>query len=277
MYAQLGNIRFEGLKGFLSIARTRAARYAEMDRLDGKARLQRTGDELETLSFDLRLHQGFSNLTADLATLNRYQADGEVLPLIDGAGELLGNFVLRRMEEKPEIQDTQGRAISVLLKVELAEFVGEIDQPAEGFASSADRVVPVRLVRIATTVTASTVQSVSDTELNAAAAAADIERAAISPSERSSLFARAASRVKQVQAKAQESIEKIQDFNSVAQSAPNLLTAVQTVKDNADLFAAAILSGDLTNALSTGRNLNDSLSLTQAARFPLTLKLILKQ
>lgn len=277
MYAQLGNIRFEGLKGFLSIARTRAARYAEMDRLDGKARLQRTGDELETLSFELRLHRGFSSLTADLATLNRYQSDGEVLPLIDGAGELLGNFVLRRMEETPEIQDSQGRAISVLLKVELAEFVGEIAQPAQGFASSADRVVPIRLVRLATTVTASTVQSIAAAELSAAAAAADIERAAISPSERVSLFARAASRVKQTQAQALETISKIQQFNSVAQSAPNLLAAVQTVKDNADVFAAAILSGDLTNALSTGRSLNSSLSVTQAARFPLTLKLILRQ
>jgi len=248
-----------------------------MNRLDGKARLQRTGDELETLSFDLRLHRGFSQLEQDLNTLNRYQTDGEVLPLIDGTGELLGNFVIRRTEESPEIQGPDGRAISVILKVELAEYVGDIVEPAQGFASSPDRVIPLRLVRVPTTVTAAVVSETTSAELSAEAAFEDIQRSAATASERPALFARAASRVEQARAKISDAIEKVQEFNSIAQTAPNMLTALQSVRSNVVVFAQAIASGDLTNALSTGQNLNDSLSITQAARAPLVRKIILRQ
>jgi len=225
----------------------------------------------------LRLHQGFSQLDTDLAQLNQYQEDGEVLPLIDGTGELLGNFVIRRMEESPEIHGPTGRAISVILKVELTEYVGEIVEPAQGFASSPDRVIPLRLVRVPTTVTAAIVSETTSAELSAAAAFEDVQRSAPTASERPALFARASSRVEQSRVKITDAIDKVQNFNSIAQQAPNMLSALQTVLANIEVFATAVASGDLTNALSTGENLNESLSVTQAARAPLIRKIILRQ
>jgi len=60
MYYQLGNIRFEGLKGLTGYDVTEGARFGEIQTIGGKAKLQKVGDELTSITLEARLHNGFS-------------------------------------------------------------------------------------------------------------------------------------------------------------------------------------------------------------------------
>ena len=99
MYAQLGDIRFEGLKGFNSWERTQGADLAEMQRIGGKPRLQRTSTPLDTIRLTIRLNILFCNPRAEFDRLSQACADGQVLPLITGRGRLVGDFVIRQLKE----------------------------------------------------------------------------------------------------------------------------------------------------------------------------------
>lgn len=284
MYAQLGNIRFEGLKGFLSFQRVRASRYAEMPRVDGKSRLQRTGEELEAINFELRLHSVFGDVLTDYGTLDGYRQDGEVLPLIDGDGLVLGNFVIVRISDTPEISGITGKPISLNVAVELKEFVdpnpsATVRRQAiqNGFATDASKVVPIQLVRIGTTPAAVTVQSVQGSALNSSAAIADVVKASSAPDQKESLFARASKKIENAVAAAQDAIDKLQDIQSLAAKAPALLAVMQTVYENAVLMGTRLAEGDLTNALSQGAVLGDSLLFIDDAVRPLNLALILRE
>lgn len=284
MYAQLGNIRFEGLKGFLSFRRTRTAKYAEMPRLDGKALIQRTGDELETISIDVRLHSAFGDVLADYNALDTYRQDGEVLPLIDGDGLVLGNFVITSISDSPEISGLTGKPISTELAIELKEYIdpspaatAQRQAIADGFATSAAKVIPIRLVRIGTTPAAATVQSIQAAELNSQAAIADVRKAAVAPEQKESLFQRAAVKAEDAVLAAQDAITKLQDFASLAAKAPALLVVVESVRDNAILMGTRIQEGDITNALSQADTLGDSLLGIEDAVRPINLALITRE
>ena len=284
MYAQLGNIRFEGLKGFLSFRRTRAAKYAEMPRMDGKPRLQRTGDELETVAFDLRLHSAFGSVLDDYDTLDGYRQDGEVLPLIDGDGLVLGNYVIISISDSPEISGLTGKPISTELSVELKEFIdpnpaatAHRQAIADGFATSAAKVIPIRLVRIGTTPAAVTVQSVQAAELNSQAAIADVQKAAVAAEQKETLFRQAAVKAEDAVLAAQDAVTKLQDFSSLAAKAPALLATMESIRDNAELLGTRLLEGDITNALAQSTTLGDSLLGVGDAVRPINTSLILRE
>jgi Phage P2 GpU len=69
MYAQLGNIIFEGLKGFTSFEESYAVNYAQHERIKGKPRLEPVGDNLDTISFEMYLHADFTDPDEAIETL----------------------------------------------------------------------------------------------------------------------------------------------------------------------------------------------------------------
>ena len=121
MYAQLGNIRFEGLKGFSSFSHERGVNYAQHELINGKPRLQAVGDNLDTISFGMYLHSEFTNLEADIETLRLAMQNREVLPLLLGNGRILGFFVIPNFSQINSFTDPLGNLIEVTLSVELLE------------------------------------------------------------------------------------------------------------------------------------------------------------
>jgi len=125
MYAQLGNIRFEGLKGFSTFSKTVAVAYAQHARINGKARLEATGDELDAISFDMLLHANFTDPEADIDQIETACTDREVLKLILGNGNIVGDFVITSIEDVIEFTDPKGNIISATLSISLLESYNE--------------------------------------------------------------------------------------------------------------------------------------------------------
>jgi hypothetical protein len=72
-------------------------------------------------------------------------------------------------------------------------------------------------------------------------------------------------------------IEKIQAANSVANKAPNLLAAAESMADNSELMIQRIAEGDLTNALAQSSAFSDSMKGLGLALLPLDLTIVLRQ
>jgi len=121
MYAQLGNIRFEGLKGFSNFSHERGVNYAQHELINGKPRLQAVGDNLDSISFGMYLHSEFTNPEADIETLRNAMQNREILPLILGNGRVLGFFVIPNFSQDNSFTDPAGNLIECTLSVELLE------------------------------------------------------------------------------------------------------------------------------------------------------------
>jgi len=121
MYAQLGNIRFEGLKGFSNFSHERGVNYAQHELINGKPRLQAVGDNLDSISFGMYLHSEFTNPEADIEALRLSMQNREILPLILGNGRVLGFFVIPNFSQVNSFTDPLGNLIEVTLSVELLE------------------------------------------------------------------------------------------------------------------------------------------------------------
>jgi len=121
MYAQLGNIRFEGLKGFSNFSHERGVNYAQHELINGKPRLQAVGENLDLISFGMYLHSEFTNPEADIETLRLAMQNREILPLILGNGRVLGFFVIPSFSQDNSFTDPNGNLIEVTLSVELLE------------------------------------------------------------------------------------------------------------------------------------------------------------
>lgn len=286
MYFQLGNIRFEGLKGLTGYDVTEAARFGEIATFGGKARLHKTGDELTTINIEARFHRGFSGASPDddLQELRDRMAAGDALAFSNGAGDLIGNFVIVSITPVPEIVDGSGVTISTLATISLREFVDPTPETTaaralqgSGFATDVRKVLPVIVARIGSTADALTSASVRSTTTNALSAIADIQSVEANPSAQVSIFARAAAKIDQATVSAQSAIEKIQTTASIAAKAPALLETIEDVYDNLVVMGQRISDGDLTNALSQATTLNESVNNIGASILPLDVSIILRE
>jgi phage protein U len=276
MYAQLGNIRFEGLRGFTSLGREREATFAELPLLDGKARLQRLGSALDAIKFDMLLRREFTDPVADLAEMNDLRENGEVLPLLTGDGAFIGNFVITRLTDSTDETDTTGVPVSITISVELKEFVdpnpeatADADAKKAAFATSPQKVVPVTVERAGTTPAAVTSGSVRESSGACNSAVSDVKKAAVNTDQEQSLLQRAGESLKNAQDKAQTAIQNLQDYASLQAVAPALLATVQQVAANAGTLKALIASGDLTNALTQADTLSASVGNMDSSVRPL--------
>ena len=125
MYAQLGNIRFEGLKGFYNFSHERSVNYAQHELINGKPRLQAVGDNLDSISFGMYLHSEFTNPEADIEAMRLAMQERTVLPLILGNGRVLGFFVIPNFSQMNSFTDPLGNLIEATLTVDLLESFSE--------------------------------------------------------------------------------------------------------------------------------------------------------
>lgn len=276
MYAQLGNVRFEGLRGFTSLKREREATYAELQLLDGKARLQRLGSSLDSISFDMLLRREFTDPVADLSELNGLRETGEVLPLLTGDGYFIGNYVITKISDTTDETDLSGVPISVSLTIELKEFIdpnpeATASQKArdDAFATNPAKVVPVKIERSGTTPAAVTSAAVRETSGSSNSATNDIAKAAVDPTQGASLLQRAGQSLKNAQTKTQTAIQNLQDYASLQSVAPNLLLSIQGVAANVVLLKSYVDSGDLTNALTQSEALSAAVGHMDSSVGPL--------
>lgn len=123
MYAKLGDIVFDQLKGFNDFNKTGSANYAEHKPIIGKPRLQPVGTSLDELSLSMRLHSSFCNPIEELALLKKYRDTNQVLELSFGVGRKEGNFVITSINDAVEDANPGGEIFSYMVSCTLKEFV----------------------------------------------------------------------------------------------------------------------------------------------------------
>lgn len=122
MYAQLGNIVFELAYGFETYEDTTSAVYAEHALIENKPRLQRTGNGLDEISFALDLHIGFCNPDNEWQRIRQAKDLGEVLTLVWGTGEVVGDFVIMTAKRNIQKTDRDGFVFWAKVDVSLKEY-----------------------------------------------------------------------------------------------------------------------------------------------------------
>ncbi|MEX3690084.1 phage tail protein [Paraburkholderia sp. BR14263] len=93
LYALLGDVQF-GLPAYFTGSETRfGAEYAEHKLIDGKPRLQSTGDKLDEITWNVVFHAGFCDPEAELQKLRKLIASHTAAPLHFANGDYKGTFV----------------------------------------------------------------------------------------------------------------------------------------------------------------------------------------
>lgn len=122
MYAQLGSIKFEALRGFEALSDKKEAGYSEHALIDNKPRLQRSGSALQEFDMSIRFHVAFCDPESEYDALDKYREDGEVLPFVLGTGHYEGDFVITTLTRRFNQTDKDGNVVEMECDLNLKEF-----------------------------------------------------------------------------------------------------------------------------------------------------------
>lgn len=125
MYAQLGNIIFPASTGFQEFSHKTETSVAIHDRIDGKPRLQKTGEKLDVVSIKLKYHFLQVDPEAKIQELEDAKILAEPMPLVFGNGFYVGDFVLSSVERGYIQTDDFGNILEVDITLGLLEYVIE--------------------------------------------------------------------------------------------------------------------------------------------------------
>lgn len=123
MYAQIGDIVLSGHYGFTSFSSDDGSSIVEHALIDGKPKLQATGEALTKLTFSVNMNKGFINPEAEISKFKNYISNVEPVPFTLGTGEFLGYYVLTTIKVNIEQTDNDGRIIQCTVDLAASEFV----------------------------------------------------------------------------------------------------------------------------------------------------------
>lgn len=285
MYYQLGDITFEGAYGPISISSQHSGRYADLPLVNGGSQLQKTGDALVTVNFDILLHFTFADVAEAISTFEVYREEGSIVPFTDGTGADYGTYVVSSYNITRKQANPQGETVSANLSVTLTEYIdpdpaatilAQARKNASGLEESG--ATPSVVEALPPTDTGVVVLSISSASDSALFADQRLDRAIESPSERAGLLTQVADLYKQTQTSLETAAAKITEVQTIQAQAEGLLEAVTSAQTVAAAAEQAAIAGDLTNAktqslttlasIDTASGLAQGLSLNLISRRP---------
>lgn len=260
MYAILGDIRFEGYKGFSDFSATNETVLSEHSVIEGKPRLQKTGEKLEEISLKFLLHSRYTNPEADLETLQSYRRDARVVPFIAGSGYNYGDFAVKSISRTLIQTDNDGNIIGIEVEVSLIEVfnIGAKKKPAgERLATKEPNIsVSPRLPQL-TDPQAISVE-LRTINIQTSAMEKDISEA----SRVSSKVARTLRTSKERINKVRNSLEKIEQVGTATSNIIAMYDAMKgqaaTVRNATEALAIFVEDGDINSAVFASGQLRNS-------------------
>jgi phage protein U len=122
-HALLGEIALDLITYFEGMEFKFGADYAEHALIEGKPRLQWTGDKLDEATWSLVFHAGFCDPERELLKLKSAVAKHEALPLVFSNGDYKGWFVPTEVTVTAQQTMTDGTSIWIEAKLTLREYV----------------------------------------------------------------------------------------------------------------------------------------------------------
>lgn len=272
MYAQLGDIKFQGAKGFSSLEQTFSMNYAQHDRIKGKPSIEAVGSALDTISFTMYLHSQFTNPEDDIEAIRVNMINKEILPLVLGNGIVVGNFVITDFNKSTTFTDPMGNIIEANIGVNLLESFS--DDPLrdsqkkaieKAFATNS-RSSNVRSVQVAD-LSRGMVVSNNVSEINSSAKIVNqyVASAEKNPKTIAYYSKKIGESLKDMEGKISEVngiIENSTDINSLAPNMPAALNRVYTSIQN---MKGSLPITDINSFKDLGSNLQTSTSLLQTS------------
>lgn len=267
MYAQLGEIVFEGLKGFDSFNDSRSTNYAEHALIEGKPRLQRVGTNLQEISLSVLLHASFCSPEVEYAAMDDARENGEVLPFVLGNGIYVGDFVIVSLQKEVIQTDFQGNIVSQSVSLSLKEYYfadrlqrKQLEAKQKAFATSSGGATPLRTVLPAPPSLGKVILlKVKSTKLEGATVNDLVAKAIQSPSQYASVSSRIEGSLSKITASMERVQEQIVDpflqplTTTMPAAVSTVLTAVQNLKSVLpidDINDVSRLNSALQNSIS---------------------------
>lgn len=266
MFAQLGNIKFEGVKGLDSMSRRRDSILAEHAVILGKPRLQKIGNGLDRYSIVAHFHTAFCVPEDELSALNNYRLSGEILPFILGTGEILGSFVIASLQDDPVAFDGLGGVVDLYVAIELTENY-DPDAEATKEAQARDNAPAIRLpttqpIRdtggLPPTPAALVSEDFSEASVMAGAIDGDLGKAERIPEREDYYYGRIKKALDKIEDVMSEGTAKLNELSDLTTQFPNLLTSAAAVANAAATFKSAFPPGFISDL----KAVNSSLQLS---------------
>jgi phage protein U len=272
MYAQLGSIVFDGAFGPTQQQSKVSQSIAQHALIDGKPRLQRLGVGLEELSLDLTLHSSFIDPEAAIAALRSAIEDGEVMPLLNGNGEFVGNFVVSEITNTLVQTDRAGLIILAKVSVSLIEYVApdelgskEAGARKAGFANADNKPLlrPIQPQNQGFAIDA--MSSLTEVRSESAGVNTAITNAVTNPSVQASETSKALRGLKKMREALENYGRKLQNVRDYVDNYEQLQSAVSDTRGALDSTESALLDGDLNGAFTANQEMQRATSRTTGA------------
>lgn len=127
-YAILGDLLFRVLVGWEDFEASRSVSYPEHAVIEGKPKLQYTGDGLETLTLSLRVHISYCDPDFSISHLRKRMDAHKAMPLILANGYYRGRYVITDLVEILRHTDHLGNTLLADLRLTLKEWAGTDSQ-----------------------------------------------------------------------------------------------------------------------------------------------------
>lgn len=126
MFAQLGDIVFDGVLGPEALSISGEETYAEHALINVRPKLDHTGTGLRTINMTIQFHFQFCTPETQSAAMWKHKEQADILTFVLGNGRIIGDFVITAITETPSQTDGFGTYICVKLNITLKEVYAEI-------------------------------------------------------------------------------------------------------------------------------------------------------
>lgn len=133
MLFQLGDKIYSGLFAPHTMAHAgNEATYAELPIINGKPRIQLTGNSLEQITISIQLRAEYCVPSDEIKNLQEWKTNGTILPIVYGNGDYLNDYVIVAISYNIEQALSDGTAVEINAEIGLVEYV--VSSPAEAQA-----------------------------------------------------------------------------------------------------------------------------------------------
>jgi phage protein U len=132
MFAQLGEVEFQGLESPSQWDSEMEWNWADLDRIGVKPASQAIGKGLTTHTLALRIDASFADVPASLARLIEIGDEMEPVPYLLGNGEFVNLVTFRKMSVMRRNFAKDGTLETAEITIELSEYIRT--RPAKGSA-----------------------------------------------------------------------------------------------------------------------------------------------
>jgi len=122
MFAQLGNIKFNLITYFNGLEIGNKYDFTEHQVIEGKSKLQYTGEALESNQIRLNFHSSFCDPREELKKLKELAKKHQAVPFMFGNGEQKGKHVIEEINGITNQTDKLGNLISIEVYIRLKEY-----------------------------------------------------------------------------------------------------------------------------------------------------------